>query len=128
MPPTRLVLILLVTACSRHPAASGTALLSWQAPTRNLDGSPIRGLAGYTVYYGREPQALLQAVRLEDPGLTQYVIHGLQPGKYYFSVAAFTATGQQSGLAPVVAKVIEGATANQTAAVRSQTGPSAGAP
>ena len=109
---------LLLAGCSHSsaPADTGTATLSWLAPQRNLDGSPVQELAGYTIYYGTEPQALLHAVRVPDPGLTGYVIRGLAPGTWYFSVAAFTTTGQQSGLAPQVSKVIADPAANQTAA------------
>ena len=137
MPPTQLapapdqppapilalaVIVLLLAGCGHSSDApgSGTATLSWLAPRQNLDGSPLQGLAGYTIYYGTDPQALLHAVRVADPGLTRYVIHGLAPGTWYFSVAAFTSTGLQSGLAPPVPKVIADPAANQTAASLSQ--------
>lgn len=103
-------------------------MLSWQAPTRNVDGSPVQALAGYTIYYGTDPSALTHVIRVPDPALTAYMIRGLTPGKYYFSVAAFTAAGQYSGLAPEVSKSIGTAPANQTAAVRSQDGSSPGSP
>ena len=94
---------LLLAACA---PAGGSATLSWQTPTSNIDGSHLQGLAGYTIYYGRDPKALVHAVRVPDPRLTQYEVHGLGPGTWYFSVAAFTTSGQQSGLAPVTSKFI----------------------
>jgi hypothetical protein len=130
LPLTLAAIVLCLAACrpAAEPAGTGTATLSWQAPTRNVDGSRIQGLAGYAIYFGTDPNVLTHAVRVADPGLTQYAIHDLLPGKYYFSVAAFTATGQYSGLAPIVSKVIEAPGANQTGAGRSQSGSSSGNP
>jgi len=99
-----------IASCSRSsdaaPEGTGTATLSWQVPGSAADGSRLDGLAGYTIYYGTDPQALLHVVRVTDPDRTGYVIRGLAPGTYYFSIAAFTASGLQSGLSPPVTKII----------------------
>jgi hypothetical protein len=33
-------------------ATTGTATLSWSAPTTNTDGTPVTTLIGYHIYYG----------------------------------------------------------------------------
>jgi len=87
-------------------SASGKATLSWLPPTRNADGSPMTDLAGFYIYYGTSPQAMTHAIQVRDPRLTDYTIMNLSPGKYYFSVGAYTASGAQSGLSPPVSKFI----------------------
>src|SRR5438309_11629995 len=39
------------------PPTSGTATLSWLAPTTNTDGAALTDLAGYVIYYGPRPTA-----------------------------------------------------------------------
>jgi len=34
------------------PLFAGSALLSWNAPSTNEDGTPLTDLAGYKIYYG----------------------------------------------------------------------------
>jgi len=87
-------------------SAFGTATLSWLPPTRNADSSPMTDLAGFYIYYGMSPQAMTHAIQIRDPRLTGYVIKNLSPGKYYFSVGAYTASGAQSGLSLPVSKFI----------------------
>jgi hypothetical protein len=109
---------LLIAACSRGnvavaagtpppPAApAGTASLSWTAPTRNTDGSPITGLAGYHVYYGTDPHNFTQTVKISGAAQTTYVVTGLTAGKYYFAVSAYNAMGRESVKSNVVSKSI----------------------
>ena len=42
-------------------------------PSENADGSVLTDLAGYRIYYGRNPDNLTQVVVLDNPGLTRYV-------------------------------------------------------
>ncbi len=92
---------------SRRAAAGGneSATLSWTAPTRNSDGSKITDLAGYTIYYGTNPNKLNQRIEVRDPGTTTYTVGHLRSGTtYYFSVAAFTATGTKGAPSFTVSK------------------------
>ena len=80
------------------PAAStGAVLLSWQAPTENVDGSPISNLAGYHIYYGTDAEDLTSTITVNSASTTSYVVKGLQEGAYYFSVVAFNSDGLVSG-------------------------------
>jgi putative Ig domain-containing protein len=76
--------------------ATGSATLTWVAPTANTDGTPIDGLAGYHIYYGTSQSALTQVVDVPGPTTTTYAVPALAPGTYYFAVAAYNAAGFES--------------------------------
>jgi hypothetical protein len=103
----RLALFLFVatvlTACG---TAADSATLSWTAPTRSADGSPITNLAGYTIHYGASAGAMNQTIRLDNPKATTYVVRHLGPGTYYFSITAYTTSGEESGFSELVTKTI----------------------
>ena len=106
--------ILLLAACAQAPDAAvptasmgtGSATLSWEPPRRNLDGSPIKNLAGYFIYYGKDPDKLNSTIKIADPYVTTYTVDRLGPGTYYFSVVAFTDTGIKGSVSPTVSKTI----------------------
>jgi ABC-type oligopeptide transport system substrate-binding subunit len=85
---------------------SGTATLSWQAPTTNTDGAALTDLAGYRIYYGMNADDLTQTVQLTGLGLQTYVIDDLGSGAWYFAIKAVTSTGVESALSDVVSKTI----------------------
>jgi putative Ig domain-containing protein len=86
--------------------SSGSATLSWIPPTQNTDGSTLGNLAGYRIYYGTQQGALTKSIQVTNPGLTSYTVGNLGAGTYYFSIAAYTADGQESEEAPVGSKTI----------------------
>ena len=93
----------LLVACGGGPATwneigLGSATLSWTAPTLNTDNSPLTDLAGYKIYYGTEPGHYHAVVRLDNPGITTYVVEYLTPNTYYFAVTAFNSAGIESRL------------------------------
>ena len=103
----------LIASCSgqtgSNPAPAGAAstrgtlTVSWNAPTRNADGTPATDLTGYMILYGLGPKAYNSRMSIDNPSATQAVIHGLQPGvDYYFVVAAHNAAGRQSVFSPEV--------------------------
>ena len=112
------VLLSSVCACTKAPITAavtpgsgslpeiGTATLSWEPPRRNLDGSAIRELAGYYIYYGTSPSSLNSGVKIPDPYATTYMVDKLAPGTYYFSIVAFTTTGIKGSASPMVSKTI----------------------
>jgi ABC-type oligopeptide transport system substrate-binding subunit len=85
---------------------SGTATLSWQAPTTNTDGAALTDLAGYRIYYGMNADDLTQTVQLTGLGLQTYVIDDLGSGTWYFAIKAVTSTDVESALSDVVSKTI----------------------
>jgi hypothetical protein len=85
---------------------SGTATLSWQAPTTNTDGAALTDLSGYRIYYGADAEELSESVQLTSVGLQTYVIDGLGTGTWYFAIKAVTSTGVESALSEIVSKTI----------------------
>lgn len=80
-----------------HPQKpSGSALLTWQPPVHNVDGSALANLDGYQVYVGRGPQLLYPYESLPDPHATRYRIQGLNPGVYYFAITSVNTDGVES--------------------------------
>lgn len=88
------------------PPPSGTARLSWQAPTQNTDGSTLTDLAGYYIYYGRSPTELTQSIHVNNPGALVYLVENLGIGTWYFAVSAVSAAGVHSVNPEVVSKAI----------------------
>jgi len=86
--------------------ALGAVTLSWNPPTQNSDGSPLTDLAGYRIYYGRDPNVLGRSVALTNPGLTSYVVENLQSGLWYFVMTSINAQGVESPRTDLVSKSI----------------------
>jgi hypothetical protein len=64
----------------------------------------MKRLAGYKIYYGRSPEALKSVTMVPDPKITSYEIQQLAPGRWYFSVAAYTSDGTESARSAPVFK------------------------
>lgn len=91
----------------RSGFGSGSVTLTWQPPTQNADGSPLTDLSGYNLYVGTESNTYnYMEIRLDNPGLTAYVVDNLEPGTYYFAATAFNSTGVESGFSGEVVKVV----------------------
>jgi hypothetical protein len=82
--------------------STGTAELSWPAPTDNTDGSVLADLAGYKIYYGTSANNLTQSIKVTNPGLTAYTVSDLAPGAWYFVVTAYSSAGVESDRSAVV--------------------------
>jgi hypothetical protein len=89
-------------AASPASSGSGSATLSWEAPTTNTDGTPLTNLAGYCIYYGSDPANLDQSVQINSVGVQTYVLDNLASGTWYFAIMAVTSTGNESVLSNVV--------------------------
>ena len=84
---------------------TGSVILSWQPPTQNADGSPLRDLAGYNIYVGTGTGNYdVQEIRLDNPGLTTYVVENLRPGTYYFAATAVNSSGMESAFSGEVVR------------------------
>ena len=88
------------------PTSASGATLSWVPPTRNTDGSALTDLAGYLISYGASPTELVHAIQVANPGISTYVIDGMEPGAYYFAVRAYSSSGVQSSVSNVTTKTI----------------------
>jgi hypothetical protein len=84
----------------------GSATLSWQPPTSNTDGSPLIDLAGYVIRYGLAPGQLSTEIRINNSGITTYMVAELSPATWYFQVSAYNSSGVESAPSITVSKTI----------------------
>jgi Putative Ig domain len=85
---------------------TGTATLTWVAPTMNTDGTILNNLAGYHIYYGTNADALTEEIDVTGATSTSYVINGLASGTYYFAITAYSDYGIESTDSNVATKTI----------------------
>ena len=72
-----------------------TVTLAWDAPTTNVDGSPLTDLGGYKVYYGTTSG--VYATVLAVGSVTTATVTNLQPGMtYFFAVTCYDIYGNES--------------------------------
>ncbi len=90
-----------------NAVGTGTADLSWVAPTQNEDGSPLVDLAGFKVRYGSSPDTLTRVLDVVGAAITSATVEGLTVGTWYFSVSAYTSVGVESTPAGPVSKTIQ---------------------
>jgi hypothetical protein len=96
-----------VTGTPAAPSpTSGSATLSWVAPTEDVTGTALTDLAGYNIYYGTSSGSLSQKVEVTTAGATGYELTGLTTGTWYFTVTAYTSSGQESARSPLSSKTI----------------------
>jgi hypothetical protein len=86
--------------------ASGTATLSWLAPSKNLDGSALVDLSGYRLYWGPESGNYSDSVEISNPGITTFVVENLTTGWHYFAITAVNGQSLESPMSSEVAKSI----------------------
>jgi putative Ig domain-containing protein len=88
-------------------ATTGSATVNWVPPTQNTNGSALTNLAGVILYYGTAPASLTQSVKLASASQISYTIANLTAGTWYFGGVAYTNTGVQSAMSPVVSMSVQ---------------------
>lgn len=88
------------------PQGTGSATLSWTPPTQRVDGSPLGTLAGYRFLYSLTSGQYDHKIRVDNPGIMRYVIEGLTPGTWYFSITAIDTDGLESSPSKEASKTI----------------------
>ena len=76
--------------------ADGSITLSWTAPTENEDGTALTDLAAYKLYYGTSSGSYPNQIRVDNPGITTFVIENLVPTTYYIVATAINDAGVES--------------------------------
>lgn len=101
-------LALSFTACVKEgpPAPGGSATLSWDPVKMDTSGKPLTNIAGYKIHYGPSDTAMWYTIKVPNPNQTSYVVKDLFPGKWYFTVSAYTASGIESAPSKVASKKI----------------------
>jgi hypothetical protein len=94
-----------------NPPPTGNAgitsvTVSWVAPLENVDGTALTDLAGFVIVYGTSSDALSQSVYIDNPSIDRYLLEDLSAGTWYFGVKAYSASGAESDLSPLVSKTL----------------------
>ena len=90
---------------------SGSANVSWTAPTKNVDGSPLTNLARFKIVYGTSSSSLTNSTIVDDITRTSATVSSLSPGTWYFAMRAVNTSGAESANSNVATKAVTGATA-----------------
>ena len=84
----------------------GEAVLTWEAPLTNADGSPLTDLVGYRVYLGTASAAYDPPVDVGS--VLSHHLTGLTSAvRYYFAVTAYDTSGNESIFSNEVSKDIQ---------------------
>ena len=74
---------------------AGTITLAWDPPTTRTDGSPVNGLGGYRIYYGRASGTYDHSIDVGN--VTTHTFTSLTPGQtYYIAATAYDPSNNQS--------------------------------
>lgn len=87
------------------PSGPGVAL-SWDVPTRTVDGETLQDLAGYRIHYGTNENALVNSIEIQSSGANSFTVQNLPAGTYYFAVRAVAANGSESDLSNIISRVV----------------------
>ncbi len=87
-------------------SAPGTATVSWVPPTTRTDGTSLTNLAAYRVYFGTDPNKLLNTVDITNSTVTVSVVPNLTSGTWYFAATAIDANGVESAYSNIASKTI----------------------
>ncbi len=77
-------------------SGSGSVSLSWSPPSQNEDGSALTNLVAYKFYYGTSSGDYSSQVRVNNPGISSYVLDNLSPATYYIVATAVNGDGVES--------------------------------
>lgn len=90
------------------PGVSGSATLSWIAPSLNQDGTALIDLSGFRIYESGSPDVatLMPVTTLTNPGLSMFVVSNLSNGTHYFAVTALNSLDIESDFSNVASVVI----------------------
>jgi hypothetical protein len=93
------------TALAMTTVTVRAASLSWEAPTENVDGTPLTNLSGFTVHWGNASRNYTESVTFNDPTKLDYFVE-LSPNTYFFAVTALASDGGESAFSGEVSKTI----------------------
>lgn len=85
----------------------GTATIAWAPPVEHEDGTPLLDLAGFNIYYGTRAGDYPERITVDNPGITRFVVDGLNTGTYYFVTTAFNRLGAESDFSNMVVRTVQ---------------------
>jgi len=93
------------TPGSSAPSGPSVAL-SWDVPTRTIDGETLQDLTGYRIHYGKNQNALVNSIEIQSSGANSFTVQNLPAGTYYFAVRAVAGNGSESKLSNIISRVV----------------------
>ena len=94
------------------PAPSSPAVvLDWMPPVDNENATPLLDLTGYTIYFGQLSGIYTDFQRLDNPGLTTYVLDLPSEGTWYIAMTAVNARDMESAFSNELIVSVGGAPA-----------------
>ncbi|MDO8335764.1 MAG: MopE-related protein, partial [Candidatus Saccharibacteria bacterium] len=89
------LIVFLIIIFNTPTLFAAEALLSWDPPTTNADGTTLTDLSGYIVHYGTESGNYISSIDVGN--VNTYTISTLTAGvRYYFSATAYDTSGNES--------------------------------
>lgn len=109
------VMVMLILSMSRS-VFGGEAILTWDYPTTNADGSALTDLAGFKSYYGTASgnysavidTGFATCTTASPCSTSTYTVTNLSNSTYYFAVTAYDTAGNESDFSNEVSKIISG--------------------
>ena len=88
---------------------TGTLTLSWAAPTKRADGTPLSlaDINGYRIHYGTSANDYTSHVDLADGTAQQVTLTDLPLGTYYLVMTTYDVVGLESGYSSAVTKNVQ---------------------
>jgi hypothetical protein len=94
------------SSTTNPPSTTGNATLSWNAPTKNTNGTSLTDLTGFKVYWGKTKGSYTNSFRINNLLARNYTVSGLSSGTWYFTVTAINAAQTESSYSNVASKTI----------------------
>jgi len=96
-------LIFIALLTGDYPVFAGSATLTWDPPTTNVDQTPLTDLAGYKVYYGTTSGTYSSTIDVGN--VINYTVSSLAENTtYYFAVTAYDTLANESSYSNEVSK------------------------
>jgi hypothetical protein len=86
--------------------STGSAILTWQPPAMNTDGSTLTDLSAFKIYWGTTKGSYSQSTKISNAAARTYTVAGLTKGTWYFVVTALNAQGVESPYSNVWSKTV----------------------
>jgi hypothetical protein len=99
-------LALLCSSLAHAQSCMGSALLTWNPPTQNTDGTALTNLAGFKAYWGLAQGNYPNNQQITNPAAASYQVTNLCAGVWFFVVTAYNAAAVESAFSNVATKTI----------------------
>lgn len=96
-----------VLLCVTIPAFGADITLSWEAPTKNVDGTPLTDLAGYKIYSSKISGVYNKEDAIDVGNVLTKTLINLCECTYYFVATAYDTSGNESEYSNEVGKVVK---------------------